>query len=373
MMGGVTGPWRTGPDEWECHVLIAVAEERGTTRAAQRLRRLRGGKYERQSVEKTIRKVEDWAGEQLFRRDSSTRQMYPTERGRQVVAVARRVVTEYRLMRQRTARESPPVLACLAHHAHFVSIAEDILFERRGAGAPAEPVRVEYLEDRHRGEGEFHQYAVNRLHDGDYQLIIGPPVADAGLASTPLYRARLEAMVGVAHEDRISLTELVTGHRLLVPPPEMRSRRLLEESIQRWGVPDPGPDVRVAAETHETATSVMRVRSEHRRRGTGDSRVVVVSSDVALAFKQGMEFGGRHAERFKWVPIYHRTDDDRYHLLEMQVCATTRRGERADLTGVIAALRAAVDRLNSDPGHDGLSGAPFHPPPAIPRQRDRIG
>lgn len=364
----MTAPWRTGPDEWECHVLIAVTEERGTTRAADKLRPLRGGKYERQSVEKTIRKLEDWAGEQLFRRDSSTRQMYPTERGRQVVAVARRIVTEYRLMRQRGNRETPPILACLPHHAHFVSIAEDILFKERVARN--ESVRVEYLEDRHRGEGEFHQYAVNRLHDGDYQLIIGPRVEDAALESTALYRAQLEAMVGVGHDDRISLTELVADHRMFAPPREMRSRRLLEESIERWGIPDPGADVRVAAETYETATSVMRVRSEHRRRGTSDSRVVVVPSDVALAFKQGMEFGGRNAERFKWVPIYHRTPDDRYHLLEMEVCATTRMGERADLDRIIAALRTAVDRLNSDPQHDGLTGAAFRPP-RIPRQQPR--
>jgi hypothetical protein len=85
--------------------------------------------------------------------------------------------------------------------------------------------------------------------------------------------------------------------------------------------------------------------------------VVVVPSDVALAYKEGMEFGGRNAERFKWVPIYHRDDDGTEHLLRMEVCVTVRRSNREKLATVVAALQTAVERLNNLPDQVGLDGA----------------
>lgn len=84
-------------------------------------------------------------------------------------------------------------------------------------------------------------------------------------------------------------------------------RKLLEERIAQWKIHDPYLHTRVAAETYETATSVLRIRNEAHR-AARDSRVVVVPSDVALIYKPGKDFGGRTADKFKWVPIYH-TDD----------------------------------------------------------------
>jgi hypothetical protein len=83
--------------------------------------------------------------------------------------------------------------------------------------------------------------------------------------------------------------------------------RNLEERIAQWKIHDPYLHTRVAAETYETATSVLRIRNEAHR-AARDSRVVVVPSDVALIYKPGKDFGGRTADKFKWVPIYH-TDD----------------------------------------------------------------
>jgi DNA-binding transcriptional LysR family regulator len=359
--------FRVAPDEWECRVFIAVAENRGAEAAAQRLKVLRGGRYERQSVEKILRKIEAWVGEPLLSRDPN-RKLYLTGRGQEFLEAARNVVTQYQLMRGEIPEQPLPKLACLPLHTHFVAMAEALLFEQSPKGTPK--IFVEYLPQNYRGEGEFHRLAVTQLRSNAYQLIIGPKVDDATtFESRTLYYAQLEAMVSRQYQaDEMSLTDLVQRHQMLVPPIDMRSRRLLEESIVKWGIDDPGQHVRVAAETYETVTSVLRVRNEYHGRGDGDSRVVVVPSDAALVYKEGMEFGGRHADRFKWVPIYHRDERGTDHLLRMEVCVTTRRGGPTDLPAIVAALTRAVEKLNDIPGQPGLCGAPFRGrrPPLIP-------
>jgi DNA-binding transcriptional LysR family regulator len=360
------------PGEWEWQVFIAVAETGGTDAAAQRLRAIRGSRYGRQAVEKTIAKIQSWAGEPLLKRDLS-RKLHPTERGQEILEGARKIVAQYRLMRGEVVDQALPKLACLPLHTHFVAVAEDILFHEPEAGT--EKMVVEYLPQDQRGEGKFHGQAVEMLESNVYQLIIGPRVRDANaFASTTLYHAQLEAMVSADHpEEEMSLVDLVSRHRMLVPPRDMRSRRLLEDAIKKW-VPDvdPGEDVRVAAETYETATSVMRLRHESSRR-RADSRVVVVPSDVALAYKEGMEFGGRNADRFKWVPIYYR-DEGGEHLLRMEVCVTVRRGNREKLANIVGALHTAVERLNNLPDQVGLDGSPFRQEPLpVPSPRSQPG
>jgi DNA-binding transcriptional LysR family regulator len=339
------------PDEWECRVFIAVAETHGAEAASQRLKTLRGGRYERQSVEKILKKIESWVGETLLERHAD-RKLYPTERGQEFLEAARAVVTQYQVMRGESPSQKLPTLACLPHHTHFVSLAEDILFY--APPESTEKIVVDYLHQNHRGEGEFHRHVVTRLLDNVYQLIIGPRVADTKtFDSTPLYHWQLEVMVDRDFEGgEMQLADLVAKYQMLAPPGDMRSRRLLEDTIAKWGIDDPGPEVRIAGETYDVGTSVMRLRGEHRRRGRGDRRVVVAPSDVALAFKVGMEFGGRHADRFKWVPIRH---DGRS--LRMEVCVTIRRANRDKLGGIVAALATAVERLNALPNQPGLAGA----------------
>lgn len=338
------------PDEWECRVFIAVAETHGAEAAAQRLKALRGGRYERQSVEKILKKIESWVGETLLERHAD-RKLYPTERGQEFLEAARAVITQYQVMRGESTGQKLPTLACMPHHTHFVALAEDLLFDT--APHSTEKIVVEYLQQNHRGEGEFHRHAVTRLRENVYQLIIGPRVTDTKTYdSTTLYHWQLEAMVDRDFPgDEMPLADLVAKYRMLVPPGDMRSRRLLEDSIAKWGIDDPGPEVRVAGETYEVGTSVIRLRNEYSRRGRGDRRVVVVPSDVALSFKEGMEFGGRHADRFKWVPIRHGGRS-----LRMEVCVTIRRGNRDKLGGIVAALATAVERLNATPNQPGLTG-----------------
>jgi DNA-binding transcriptional LysR family regulator len=360
----VSATFRVAPDEWECRVFIAVAETYGTAEAARRLQEVRAG-YNRQSVEKVLRKLDAWCGEPLLERHAD-RKLYPTARGREFLDSARKIVARYRVMRREQAGTELPTLACLPHHTLVVAVAEDLLFDRHPSRT--EKIVVEYLPEGHRGEDEFHRYAVTLLRENEYQLIIGPRVERSGLESTRLYETRLEAMVSVRYDDAISLGKLVNQHRIFVPPMEMRSRRLLEDAILNAGIEDLGPQ-RIAAETYDTAIGVMRIRNEDHRRATRDSRLVVAPSDVALAFKRGMEFGGRGAERFKWVPIYYRSPDGQPHLLRQEVCVTTRTGARAQLRPILDALAEAVHQLNNDPSHDGLTGAPFQPTPQVPNPR----
>ncbi|WP_173070660.1 LysR family transcriptional regulator [Phytohabitans houttuyneae] len=352
------------PDEWECQVFIAVAETGGTAAAANRLKAIRGETYGRQTVVKTLAKIERWAGQTLLERDGN-RRLYTTERGQEFLVAARKIVAQYRVMRGEAANSDLPRLACLPLHTIFVAKAEDRLYHE--PPAETEKILVEYLPQDQRGEGQFHK-AVEMLGNDVYQLIIGPPVKEVKkFQSTILYQAQLEAMVSVDHpESEMSLIDLVKKHRMLVPPADMRSRRLLEDAIQKWAADvDPGLDQRVAAESYETATSVMRLRHENSR-GRVDKRVVVVPSDVAFPFKDGMEFGGRNADRFKWVPIYYRDSANARHLLQMDVCVTVRLGNRAKLAKIVGALQDAVAQLDQIPGHDGLGGAPLRRP--VPRQ-----
>jgi hypothetical protein len=216
---------------------------------------------------------------------------------------------------------------------------------------------------------------VSRLNQNVYQLIIGPEVQDQIFESIRLYAAQLEAMVPAGYpRSAMSLTELIQEHRMLVPPKDMRSRKLLEESIREWGIADPRKHSRIAAETYETLTSVMRLRNETQR-ATRDSRVVVVPSDAALAYKPGKEFGGLNADKFKWVPIYHIDQGDA-HLLTMEVCVTRKREKtaRPHLGRIIEALQEAVTQLDEN-AVVGLSGEPFQKPsldpPAQRRRTDR--
>jgi hypothetical protein len=351
------------PNEWECLVFIAVVETGGTQAAADRLRSLRAaGSYSRQGVERALKRISSWAGEELVFRGAFDRKLYPTERGLEILEAARTIVAQYRVMRLEGPRRQVPRLACLPHHTHFVAAAENRLRTAEGDG-----LEVEYFGAHQRGEDDFLRRAVPLLQADTYQLVIGPSVAHGELVSEPLYHAQLEVMVHRDHPaDAIALPELVTDYRMLVPPRDMRSRRLLEQSIVDDGLADPDPSRRIAGETYETAASILRLRNEARAGAT--NRVVVVPSDVALVYKPGMEFGGLRADRFKWVPIYRRDAHGSRQPLRMEVCVTVAQVRRAALDRVIDALRAGVEGLDHAADHGGLGGRTPQLAPA-PRRR----
>ncbi|MEV6523096.1 LysR family transcriptional regulator [Longispora sp. NPDC051575] len=350
----------SAPDEWECRQFIAVAEHQGFMKAADELRRETGRPVQRQTISRTVAKIEEWYGERLLTREGPKRRLYPTGPGQRFLDSARSVLAEYQVMRGgESSTGGPRTLACLPHHTGFVARAEDLLLERGGPG-----VRVVYLDQASRGDAGFHENALGRLRERRYAWIIGPDVRDPVCASVRLYTAQLEAMVPADYDgDAMTVTELVNEHQMLAPPRDMRSRRLLEESIRRWGIADPGPRVRVLSETYESATSVMRIRNEHHR-PAGRSRVVVVPSDVALAYKRGREFAGLNADKFRWVPLYHRDEAGVDHLLTLDVFVTTARSREPEVLRVVEALREAVRAVDGS-GEVGLSGEPFRAPPAV--------
>src|SRR5262249_39031469 len=162
----------------------------------------------------------------------------------------------------------------------------------------------------------------------------------------------------------MDLEDLIQNHRLLLAPPDMRSRAHMEEMIREWNIPDPRHDVRVAAETYDTTTSIMAVRSEFAATGR-ISGIIVATSDAARAFKAGMEFGGSGAEDFKWIPIVHQRDGrDLY--LHHDVFVTIRSGsnEAIRLRPIIRTLKQTVERMNR-------ASAP-HPPRGEPTQPDSV-
>ncbi|WP_412539472.1 LysR family transcriptional regulator [Longispora sp. K20-0274] len=348
----------SAPDEWECRQFIAVAEHQGLMRAADELSRQTGRAVQRQTISRTVAKIERWYGECLLTRPGPNRKLCLTAHGQRFLDSARSVLAEYQVMRgAESAPGRPRTLACLPHHTGFVARAEDLLLEGGGPG-----VRVDYLDHASRGDAGFGENALSRLRERRYHWVIGPDVRHPACESVRLYTAQLEAMVPAGYpRGAMTVTELVTEHQMLAPPRDMRSRRLLEDSIRRWGIPDPGPEARVLSETYESATSVMRLRNE-RHRHDGRGRVVVVPSDVALAYKR--EFAGVNADRFRWVPLYHRDRAGFDHLLTLDVFVTTAGGPDPEVRRVVEALREAVGQLNAE-GRVGLSGEPFRVPPGI--------
>ncbi|MEV4623743.1 LysR family transcriptional regulator [Asanoa sp. NPDC049573] len=339
-------------DEWDFRAFIALAEERSYEDAARRMAGLHGG-YSRQSVQHRIGKIENYVGEPLVRRNVDRRYLL-TPAGERVLQIARQVVALHERIGSAAAEPTVWTLACGPHHTQFVALAEDRLRTAEG-----DKLRVEYLSQPLRAEHQFFGDPVDRLLRNEFHLIIGPPVRRPGLRSTHLYDARLEAMIDRDFPgDRLSLADLVSDYEAFLQPRDVRARRVLEDAIAAAGIPDPDPARRVAMETYETATSVIRLQSERRRPGRDRGRILVVPSDVALPYKAGMVFGGREAHRFKWVPIH-----DGGATLRMETCVTVRDANHTALRPVIDALRAGVRQLG------GISGSPLTFATPIPSQR----
>ncbi|GAA1865249.1 LysR family transcriptional regulator [Asanoa iriomotensis] len=344
-------------DEWDFRAFIALAEERSYEDAARRMAGFHGG-YSRQSVQHRIAKIESYVGEALVRRNVDRRYLL-TAAGERVLQIARQVVALHERIGSGSAQPTVWTLACGPHHAQFVALAEDRLRATEGG----DKVRVEYLSQHNRAEHQFFGDPVDRLLRNEFHLIIGPPVRRPGLRSTRLYEARLEAMIDRDFPgDRLALHELVSDYEAFLQPRDVRARRVLEDAITAAGIPDPDPARRVAMETYETATSVIRLRAERRRGGQERRRILVVPSDVALPYKAGMVFGGGGAEDFKWVPIYSGSTP-----LRMETCVTIRDAHQTALRPVIEALRGGVLQLDQSPHR--ISGAPLTYATPIPTQR----
>src|SRR5690348_10267718 len=160
------------PDEWECRVFIAVAEERTFAAAAVALVAQTGRAYGPRSVGKVIAKIEQWLGAPAF--EERLRHKQTTQRGELFLHTARTIVDAYQTLRDPARTSDIPTLACMPHHLHFVKRAEAAMRRRHTAGK--RDLNVEFL-DRASSVGQaYHQHAVGRLRADVYQLIVGPPM-----------------------------------------------------------------------------------------------------------------------------------------------------------------------------------------------------
>jgi DNA-binding transcriptional LysR family regulator len=335
------------PNEWECQVFVAVAEQRTYAAAANSLSTQFGKQYTYRAVGKVIDKIDSWLQEETFVGTGQRKQL--TDAGETFLNNARSVVEDYRLMRnqrrnagttvnrERAPATGVPTLACLPHHVPFAARAEAQLLNKPPAGQPK--VVVECLEHRHQSSLAFRDHAVHRLRQDAVQLITGPHVSgEPSLVSKELYVARLEVMVpGPYAPDEISVADLINRFRLFLAPKGCEARRMVDEHITALTGTD--ATAYLAEEHHDTATSVLRVRNF--RHQSVRTLAVIAPSDIALAFKHGKEFGGQYANEFRWVPLV--PAGDRRRRMTYRVCVTTKRRDAARLVPIVEALRKAAE------------------------------
>ncbi len=336
-----------GLTDWDYAVFVVVAEAGNIFDAIDEIRKKYGQVITDRGVEYIVgKKIPKCTGHAVITKQRTAHGIQLTAEGEAFLSKARRRVA----ILETEAPSRLPVVAHLPHHRLFVA---DAIARVRSPEDGSPLLRAKKLGQEDRGTNMFHDRAVHPLMEGTYRIIVGPrPENSPGLRSTSLYRAQLEAMVPAMEfdDDYISLADLVQRHRLLVPPPQLRSRSLLEDSIRTFGIADPARETRIDEESFDTATSVLTVLVDHEATGEWDGRTVVVPSDVALVFKRGEHFGGRGSDVFKWVPVHHHGK-----LLRHGVYATTTAAQSTTVRQGVAALVEACKRMR------GLEGEDFTP------------
>lgn len=341
------------PDQWACVVFIAVAEYKNRKRAVEYLFEEHGEVITPEGVSAIIRKIEDWLKEPAFEEDKDRRRgnLALTPRGKRFLRFAKRIATSYQEERRPTLERSLPKIVCLPHHVYITSRLESVL--RREHGGHDDRIIIEELAHSDRSDDTFEDRALFPLTLGHHEIAIGGRATEYehDLQSDRLYTAHLEAMVHAGYEHgSLSLTELVTQYRAMLPPGDSRSRKLLESWIAEHRLPDPGKKRRVAAETYDIMMSVQRISDDHRDFGPLVRRAVVVPSDVSLLFKPGSCFGGTCLQTSRWVPIQHNGER-----LKLDVFVTTTNPRPMHLRPIVERIKEICD---SDPRLGGGRGVP---------------
>jgi DNA-binding transcriptional LysR family regulator len=341
------------PDQWACVVFIAVAEYKSRKRAVEYLFEEHGEVITPEGVSAIVRKIEEWLKEPAFEEDKDRRKgnLVLTPRGKRFLRFAKRIAASYQEERRPTLERSLPKIVCFPHHVYITSRLECAL--RQEHGGYDDRILVEELAHSGWSDDTFEDRALFPLTLGHHEIAIGAATAEhkQDLQSDRLYTAHLEALVhvGFAH-GTLSLTDLVTQYRAMLPPEDARSRKLLESWIAEHRIPDPGKKRRVAAETYDIMTSVQRVCDDHRVFGPMVRRVVVVPSDVALLYKAGSCFGGVALQASKWVPVQHKGER-----LSLPVFVTTTNPRPMHLRPIVERIK---EICAADPGLGGVRAAP---------------
>lgn len=308
---------------------ITIVEEGAFTEAARAVED-QLGEGSRSSLTQNLNKLtEAFDRPLLVERDG---RKVPTELGEELLEYARQMVDLWKGSVR--LGSSTVVLAFLPQHAFFVSPAILSLRDKF-------TIHNRVLGEQDRSAEVFETHVIGPLAGGEIDLVVGPPPKPVQrrqqLTKNRLYTSQLEAMIQ-ADDPRTEVTvqELVENDRLLVPPRQTRSRRMLEGAIRDEVKEDPGTIKRVSLETYSTKALVAFGEDRH---GT-----VVVPSDIANPFKHGNILAGPASKRFKWIPVVRGNG----HRLTHDVFATHRRRPRTDVTDLVKALREAVQRFGLD-------------------------
>ncbi|WP_433083501.1 LysR family transcriptional regulator [Dactylosporangium sp. CA-052675] len=331
-------PEQSVPSEKDLRLFLAIQETGSMVKAAKEC----GVSDARAS--QIMKKIVGRYGGEVFRREGG--QYVLTELGARLHPQARRIVNAYRKMNPNlTVDAGMPRIACLPHHIVFVGRLESRLIDLDPVGQ--EKIEVMPLRQRHRADANFEEHAIEPLLDGVYSIITGPPPspdfsAIDELQFDKLYSPRLEAMVHESYPgESISLVDLVR-RRLLLPPTTLRSRVLLDRTIAQAGLDDLKTTGRIAGESYETLTHVLRVVVSDHHRPPDERRVVVVPSDVALKFKRAVQVGAWGPDRYKWLPIIHQGRE-----ITHDVYLTTTKGRSGMLYTAVKHLREVCEEMQS--------------------------
>lgn len=249
------------------------------------------------------------------------------------------------------------VLSALPHHALWMG---KVLQEHAGT------LDFRVLDEVDRFVSRFDFAVMSPLMAGTIDAVVGltPSIGvnekakRTTLTVDPLYDARLMAQVLVDDADMVAelldddlnvpLDRLVaSGHKLLMPPPGVRSRDLFDGAVQSDGLATPP----IGYESFET-----KVLCHYGRLGLG---ITVLPSDIARAFARTGEFGS-YAEaedpNYYWFPIVDAKGED----ITYTVALTYRVKSHPLVEHVVMSIKTL---LEEDPNlMDELTGR-FPPPP----------
>ena len=288
------------------------------------------------SVKNHIRELEqELGGGQLVVRANGT--MRVTVHGAEIVRRATDILARASGLARLARKEC--TLAFLPQHAYIVARAKKKLEETSDI-----VLRLEVLAEHHRSRASFEQHVLTPMTHGALDLVVGLPTEGKGLTARQLYRTRLVAMVPrEGAPEHLPLAQLVRQHRLLLPPPETRSRILLDGEIEAHLSDELVGQKKIDLEAYGTKVLTIFAYEGH---GT-----VVAPEDIAQPFMIGNAFGGRPASDYVWVPVtVDRADEPLTH--RVVVTMPSDPGQRgSDLEHIVGALQEASAAL--DVGTDG--------------------
>lgn len=257
----------------------------------------------RQAISDNIKNLEkalnrNIEGRRLFVKEGDVQRLVDDPLAQELLERARLMVFEYNSINR--LHDDTLRMRYLPQHVFFMASVEARL-EQSQLGVR---VRSRPLSEEDRAIGRFESVVLAAVAGHALDFVVGMPPTKgsptaANLLTRYLYSSCQMAMLPTSDpRDTIGLAELVEDGRMLLPPPQTRSRQVLEREIEKHlgHLPTADrPDLRVKREAFGT-----KVLHEYGVAGIGTP---VVPSDIANPFFTGNIHGGPQTADFKWVPV----------------------------------------------------------------------